>query len=786
MTIYFNNKGGFKFDVYLNNNYVDNSILHAIQNFDLVDLDGDGKNEIYLGGEHYHLPFSDPENPKNILSRNWLANYANHQTKRDYNDYEYKSNRYYKIENGLLKDKVNKISLGSTQKSNSFSSIHSIVSFDLDNDGDIDLVNMAQTESGFVFNIMTNQGAGNFVLKQQPTSYFIPEGRIIGTDVDKDGLKDIICIGAKMDPNTGVKEEENYLMYFKNATNGFDFNAPIKINNIYTSKSNIVGWKNDKSLRSYIQTDIDKDGNDELIIYATNLYSGLGSTDRDSVKLQQLVPHNQILFYTLKNNTLIDVTKDFLPDYNNLDKWFANHSAMHFVDLDKDGIVELMPYSSNLYPNNKWNYTDSYQYFKYNKTSKKYEYVIQDWLSKMLPNTSKYAEVRMNILPNMVDYEDMDGDGIPEIIQASINLDLNNDKIYENYMAIVKTDILSDSDLDGVINPIDNCPNIQNPIPPIVKDTSICLNSVVDSLKVSALNGNKLLWYGQSAQSGLASENYPKINTGSVGATYFYVSQANISTGCESNRVKINVNVNSLPPSPIIKDFAYCQNQTADSLRATATTGNTLVWYGVNESGGTPSFLAPIPSTTNTGTQNYFVSQKINSTGCEGPRSKIIITIKSNPVAPTLSRDTANYLVASNNNISWYKDGVQLSDTTQKFKPTTGGSYAVKTTQNGCISSLSSAYYFLVTDIINLSSSEFIKLSPNPFSNQLNFDFLVKGYHRLNVEVFDIGTGAKLASQENLTAGMPIYLGALSSGTYLVKVSSTDNKIFQQFKMVKL
>jgi len=99
---------------------------------------------------------------------------------------------------------------------------------------------------------------------------------------------------------------------------------------------------------------------------------------------------------------------------------------------------------------------------------------------------------------------------------------------------------------------------------------------------------------------------------------------------------------------------------------------------------------------------------------------------------------------------------------------------------------MSSAYYYLVTDIINLSKDEFIKLAPNPFINQLNFDFVVKGYQRLNLEVFDIASGTKVASQPNLTAGSRITLVHLYSGTYLIKVTSTDNKISYQFKMVKL
>ena len=98
---------------------------------------------------------------------------------------------------------------------------------------------------------------------------------------------------------------------------------------------------------------------------------------------------------------------------------------------------------------------------------------------------------------------------------------------------------------------------------------------------------------------------------------------------------------------------------------------------------------------------------------------------------------------------------------------------------------MSIPYYYIVTDIINLNKDEYIKLAPNPFSNQINFDFVVKGYQRLNMEFFDIATGNKVVTKQNLTPGVPIYLGQLSSGTYLIKVTSSDFKISYQFKMIK-
>ena len=133
---------------------------------------------------------------------------------------------------------------------------------------------------------------------------------------------------------------------------------------------------------------------------------------------------------------------------------------------------------------------------------------------------------------------------------------------------------------------------------------------------------------------------------------------------------------------------------------------------------------------------------RIDTLGCVISSDTIQITKSSIPASPVIIRDTANNLV-SNANIGnvWYKDGAAISDTTQKIKPSAVGSYTVKTTQNGCVSALSSPYYFLVTDVVNLSANEFIKLAPNPFINQLNFDFVVKGYQRLNIEVYDLATG---------------------------------------------
>jgi hypothetical protein len=183
-----------------------------------------------------------------------------------------------------------------------------------------------------------------------------------------------------------------------------------------------------------------------------------------------------------------------------------------------------------------------------------------------------------------------------------------------------------------------------------------------------------------------------------------------------------------------------------------------------------------------------YVKLKITDTlGCTKFSDSVLLKSFALPTTPTISRDTANNLVSSAAvRNTWFKDAAAISDTTQKIKPSGAGSFTVKTSENGCASVASNAYYYLVTDIINLSADEFIKLAPNPFQGQLNFDFNVKGYQKLNIDVFELTTGTKRASQQNVLPGSILSFGFLAPGTYIIKVSSSDQKLSHQFKMIKL
>ena len=277
-------------------------------------------------------------------------------------------------------------------------------------------------------------------------------------------------------------------------------------------------------------------------------------------------------------------------------------------------------------------------------------------------------------------------------------------------------------------------------------------------------------------------------NINSLAAGSVAISYTISSNGC-SNASKINIKVNETPAAPKANDINLCVGGTSIAMQANALGGHSLYWYGTNATGGIASGTAPIPSTSMQGATVYYVSQSNNSTSCESPRTKLTVNVGEAPPTPTVTRDVNGNLISSASiGNQWYKNGTEIIGATSNiFKPTeiTNASYAVKI-QGVCVSAMSAIYYFIVTDIINLSANEFIKLTPNPFVNQMNFDFFVKGYNKLNLEVFELSTGALVASKPGIYPGTPILLGQLSSGMYIVKISSADGKLSYQFKMVKM
>ncbi len=141
--------------------------------------------------------------------------------------------------------------------------------------------------------------------------------------------------------------------------------------------------------------------------------------------------------------------------------------------------------------------------------------------------------------------------------------------------------------------------------------------------------------------------------------------------------------------APGVANLTYCQGAIASSLSATAVGGNTLYWYAT-ATGGVGSTTAPVPSTSNAGTFNFYVSQK-NAAGDESPRVMITVTINASPATPiiTASGSTSLCTGSSVNLTSSYNNGNVWStnaNTTTISVNSTGAYTVTHTDANGCSS----------------------------------------------------------------------------------------------------
>jgi 1,4-alpha-glucan branching enzyme len=181
------------------------------------------------------------------------------------------------------------------------------------------------------------------------------------------------------------------------------------------------------------------------------------------------------------------------------------------------------------------------------------------------------------------------------------------------------------------------------------------------------------------------------INGMVIGTSYTVTAGLGFCTSASSFGFS-NAAIIPTPGAPGVSNPApYCQGSTATPLTAT---GINLLWYNTL-TGGTGSATAPIPNTTNAGTQTFYVSQTVNT--CEGPRATITVTVNPTPAAPTApspinycQNATATPLTASGSNLLWFT--VPTGGTSSSTAPTpstaTAGStsFYVSQTVNGCAS----------------------------------------------------------------------------------------------------
>ena len=314
--------------------------------------------------------------------------------------------------------------------------------------------------------------------------------------------------------------------------------------------------------------------------------------------------------------------------------------------------------------------------------------------------------------------------------------------------------------------------------------TTLSLTGNTGSVNWQQSSNGTTGWVNVTTGTGATSNTY----TTTILSTSTYY-RALVTNGSCASIVSnaLNIIVNEIPAAPEVVFVITCKDVSPITLAAKATTGNSLLWYGTNSTGGTGSTTTIIANTSVVGEFNYYVSQ-ISTAGCESPRSKLAVTVNAYPAIPDIIRDAASNLVSSSTyGNRWYKDLVLITDTTQSIKPAAAGSYTIIVTQNYCVSKMSSAYYYVntITDVVNLNLNEFIKVYPNPIVNDLKVDFVLNKFQKVNINIYSTTSGNRVIHLMDRSSGSKIDFSNLPSGAYVVIISSIDNQVLHKQKVMK-
>jgi hypothetical protein len=233
--------------------------------------------------------------------------------------------------------------------------------------------------------------------------------------------------------------------------------------------------------------------------------------------------------------------------------------------------------------------------------------------------------------------------------------------------------------------------------------TSVILTSSVTGTTYTWTNSNTAIGLAGSGSGNIPSFTAVNTTGSPINAT---ITLTPATSTCSGTPVSFTITVNPIPAPPTVAPVSYCKDITASPLTAI---GNDLKWYAL-ATGGVGNASAPTPSTTSTGTQNYWVSQTIN--GCESARSQISVTVHSLPTAQisgasTICGGTSVALTASGGvSYQWSTSGTTalINDT-----PSSTTTYTVTVTDaNGCKSTYDKTVNVLPTLVATAGADQLL------------------------------------------------------------------------------
>ena len=171
------------------------------------------------------------------------------------------------------------------------------------------------------------------------------------------------------------------------------------------------------------------------------------------------------------------------------------------------------------------------------------------------------------------------------------------------------------------------------PVPTIASNSPVCEEGTVELTAGGAGTGGSYSWTGPASFT--ANTATPTRASAVEAFEGTYVVTVTNGVACSAT-ASVAVVINPLPAPPVATDKVFCEQDAPAVLVATASSGNTLIWYGTNSTGGNSSNTAPTYDPTTAGVTNYYVSQ-IDANGCESHREDLLVKVNAKPTAPVVT-----------------------------------------------------------------------------------------------------------------------------------------------------
>ena len=175
------------------------------------------------------------------------------------------------------------------------------------------------------------------------------------------------------------------------------------------------------------------------------------------------------------------------------------------------------------------------------------------------------------------------------------------------------------------------------------------------------------------------------------------------------------VQVNDQPeqsPQPVLSFKGSLQICSGDSITFTSSIDGAHQWF--RNGNLIPEAQSPVFSATESG---IYTAKTFTASCPSEPSEEILLRVNPVPSSPMVKQSGKLLTSSAETGNQWFSNGVLIPGANAKeYAPTQSGYYSVSTNLNGCESTPSQKYYFLITGVTTLDHNEFIKVYPNPLT----------------------------------------------------------------------